>query len=466
MDMPSDTMQFSSQSYDDGALATKRYRAIRSDTLDRLPQVSSIPKELRFAIKVVSRVLPFRINQHVADTLIDWTGLADDPIARLVLPRSDMLDPDDFATIAELLTTSAPNDDVEKAVRTIRARLNPHPSGQIEHNIPKLDGVPLPGLQHKYRETVLYFPARGQTCHAYCTFCFRWAQFVGDQSLKFASKEAGQLRAYLQAHPEVSDLLITGGDPMIMETQNLRALIEPLLSPEIDHVQTLRIGTKSLTFWPQRFVTDKDADDLLRLIERAVNSGRHVAIMAHINHWREIDNQIAHTAIRRLRDAGASIRSQAPLLAGINDDPSTWARTWREQVRLGIHPYYMFVERDTGPRHVFEVPLYRSWEIYRDAVQQVSGLARTARGPVMSAMPGKVEVLGVVPKNGRLQFLLQFLQSRDPSKVRRPFIAKGRRSAVWYDQLTPCFDIDAVSDVGFPNDHAANAGLSTASIPG
>lgn len=441
-----------------GAPVTNRYRAIGPDALDTLAQASSIPPELRFAIKVVSRVLPFRINQHVADTLIDWENLDDDPMARLVLPSRDMLRPDDFARVAELLTASAPSEDIKDAARRIRATLNPHPSGQREHNVPMVDGVPFAGLQHKYRETVLFFPARGQTCHAYCTFCFRWAQFVGDRALKFASKEAGRLATYLGSHRDVSDLLITGGDPMIMATQNLRALIEPLFGHGLDHVQSIRIGTKSLTFWPQRFVTDPDADDLLRLIERTVKRGRQVAIMAHINHWREIDNPMAHTAIQRLRDAGASIRSQAPLLARVNDDPATWARNWREQVRLGIHPYYMFVERDTGPRNVFEVPLRRCLEVYRGAVEQVSGLARSARGPVMSATPGKVEVLDVVPSEGGARFLLQFLQSRDPSQIRRPFLAEGDPSAVWYDQLTPYLDdTPAFAD---PNLDSTNTGLN------
>ena len=158
---------------------------------------------------------------------------------------------------------------------------------------------------------------------------------------------------------------------------------------------------KALTFWPHRFVNDEDADDLLRLLEDIVRSGRHVAVMAHFNHWQEMRTDVVQDAIRRIRDTGAVIRSQAPLLAQINNDPAIWARMWREQVRLGVIPYYMFVERDTGPRHYFEVPLVRCWEVFRSAIQQVSGLGRTVRGPSMSATPGKVEVLGVQEVAGR-----------------------------------------------------------------
>ena len=419
-------------------IAMDRFRAVGPDALFRLPQANQLPEETRDALAIVSRVLPFRVNTHVTSTLIDWDNVPDDPIYRLVFPAADMLSPADFAWIRRLVKGNAPQSEIHAAARAIRDKMNPHPSGQREHNVPELDGQQVAGFQHKYRETVLYFPARGQTCHAYCTFCFRWAQFVGDTSLKFASKEAENLRRYLLAHPGLTDVLFTGGDPMIMKSHRFAELIEPLLVPELEHITTFRIGTKSLSYWPQRFVSDTDADDFLRLVERVTKAGRIVAMMVHVNHWRELDNPIAHEAIRRLRDAGAVLRAQGPLLKGINDDPAVWARNWTEQVRLGIQPYYMFVERDTGPRHYFEVPLRRALDIYRDAVSTVSGLGRSVRGPVMSAEPGKVEVLDVEVGAERARYLLQFLQARDASKVRRPFWAEGDKDATWFTQLTVC----------------------------
>jgi len=161
--------------------------------------------------------------------------------------------------------------------------------------------------------------------------------------------------------------------------------------------------------------------------------------MAHYNHWRELETAIAREAIRRVRDAGAVVRSQGPLLAHINDDPAVWARLWRSQVRLGIVPYYMFVERDTGARRYFEVPLARAWEIYREAAQRVSGLGRTVRGPSMSAGPGKVEVQGVAEIGGEKVFVLRFLQGRNPDWVQRPFFARYDERATWLDQLEPAF---------------------------
>src|SRR5690554_7787649 len=88
-----------------------------------------------------------------------------------------------------------------------------------------------------------------------------------DTELRFASNEADSLHAYLAQDRNVSDLLLTGGDPMVMRTRHLVNYLEPFLQPKLEHLQTIRIGTKSLTFWPQRFVTDPDADELLRLFE-------------------------------------------------------------------------------------------------------------------------------------------------------------------------------------------------------
>lgn len=376
-----------------------------------------LPEAQRFAMAVVASVLPFRVNDYVIDELIDWSRAPDDPIFRLTFPQQGMLTPEDFERMAKLHRRGADKHEVQALATQLRAGLNPHPSGQLGLNRPRCGGEVIDGLQHKYREIVLFFPSQAQTCHAYCTFCFRWAQFVGDKALRIASSEADVLHDYLRTHAEVTDLLVTGGDPMVIKTTNLAQYLEPLARPALEHVQTVRIGTKALTFWPYRCVTDPDADALLRLLERLVRAGKHVAIMAHYNHWRELETPVAREAIRRLRETGAVIRSQGPLIRHINDQAEDWARMWRTQVRLGIVPYYMFVEWDTGARHHFELPLARAWEIYRDAMQQVSGLGRTARGPSMSAAPGKIEIQGVTEIVGERVFALRFIQGRNPDWV-------------------------------------------------
>lgn len=418
----------------------RSFRVYTARNIDSIPGIKEMPEEARFAMKVVASVLPFRVNEYVLESLINWRNAPDDPLYRLVIPQREMLAPEAFTRIADLLRAGASRVEVERVARELRLELNPHPAGQMDLNVPIHHGREVAGIQHKYRETVLFFPSQGQVCHSYCTFCFRWAQFVGDKSLKFASNEASTLRAYLSAHPSVSDLLVTGGDPLSMKTRNLAQYLDPLTSADLDHVQTVRIGTKALSFWPYRFVSDADADDLLRLLERLVAAGKHVALMAHYNHPSELDTDIAREAIRRVRCTGAEIRSQGPLLQHINDDAEVWARLWREQVRLGIIPYYFFVERDTGARRYFEVPLAQTWKIYQGAVQQVSGLGRTARGPSMSTEPGKVEIQGVAEVAGTRVFVLRFIQARDPEWVQQPFFARYDPKATWFDQLQPAFE--------------------------
>ena len=419
--------------------ARPRYRAFGPRQLHRIAPLAALSTETRFAMEVVAAVLPFRVNAYVIDELIDWTRVPDDPIFQLTFPQRGMLEDDQFQRVAGALRRKAPAAELDAIVGAIRADLNPHPAGQQSHNVPELEGERLAGLQHKYPETVLFFPSQGQTCHAYCTFCFRWAQFIGDQDLKFADPETGRLVRYLATHPEVSDVLITGGDPMVMKTKHLAAYLEPLLEPEFDHIQSIRIGSKALTFWPHRFVSDPDADDLLRLLEKIVQAGKHVAFMAHLNHPRELSTPVAERAVRRIRATGAVIRAQAPLLAHINDDPSVWAELWRREVDLGIVPYYMFVERDTGARRYFEVPLVEAHRIHREARRRVSGLARTARGPSMSAGPGKVEIQGLATIAGEEVMVLRFIQARELDWVQRPFFAARDDAAPWLAPLRPAF---------------------------
>jgi L-lysine 2,3-aminomutase len=417
--------------------AGRRFRAYTAHHLDELTARAGLSEAQRLAVRAVATVLPFRTNAYVVDHLIDWNAAPDDPIYRLVFPQADMLPEDDVSQIAMLLATGVPDAEIRAAAHQVRMRLNPHPAGQLALNTPALNDEPLPGVQHKYPETVLLFPKQGQTCHAYCTYCFRWAQFVDEPDLKMATGDPGLLVAYLLGHPEVTSVLVTGGDPMIMGAPVLRRYIQPLLDPRLDGVESIRIGSKSLAYWPQRFVTDPDADDTLRLFEEVVASGRCLAFMAHFSHPRELESPLVAEAVRRIRSTGAIIRTQAPLIRSINDDSGTWGSMWRTQVRMGMVPYYMFVERDTGPQDYFAVPLARGYEIFRDAFRSVSGLCRTVRGPSMSATPGKVCVDGIAEVGGERVFVLHMIQARDPDLVGKPFFARFDPAATWLSDLEP-----------------------------
>jgi len=414
-----------------------RYFPYNLSNFRDIPQIQNLSEEKQFEIEVVGNVLPFKTNNYVVENLIDWTNPVD-PMFILTFPQKDMLTKIHYNEMALALSIHADQKTIQAIANKIRYQLNPHPAGQVEHNIPQLkDGTKLYGMQHKYKETVLFFPSQGQTCHAYCTFCFRWPQFVGIEELKFASREISSLIQYLREHPEVSDVLFTGGDPLIMKSSVFSEYIQGLLDADLPNLKTIRIGTKSLSYWPYKFLTDNDAEDMLNLFESITKKGIHLAFMAHFNHPIEMSTEAVKIAISRIQKTGAQIRTQSPILAKINDDSKIWEEMWQKQVNLGCIPYYMFIPRDTGAQNYFGVSLVRAQQIFRDAYQRVSGLARTVRGPSMSANPGKIQVLGTVDVGKKKAIALRFLQGRNPNWVQRPFLAKYDEDAIWIDELKP-----------------------------
>ena len=417
--------------------------SIKSYTLANfrtIPQIQQISEETQFEMEVVGNVLPFKTNNYVVEQLIDWDNVPNDPMYVLTFPQKGMLIPEHYDKMANTLRSGADKKEIARVANDIRLQLNPHPAGQMELNVPQLkDGTKLYGMQHKYDETCLFFPSQSQTCHAYCTFCFRWPQFVGMDEMKFAMREGEQLVQYLKEHPEISDVLFTGGDPMIMKASMFSVYTDALLDAKLPNLKTIRIGTKAVSYWPYKFLTDSDADETLKNFEKIVKSGTHLAIMAHFNHLAELSTDPIKEAIKRIRNTGAQIRTQSPLLAHINDDANMWAEMWQKQVSLGCIPYYMFVVRDTGAQQYFGVPLVKAEKIFRSAFRKVSGLARTVRGPSMSATPGKVHVLGVSEINGQKVMALQLLQGRESEWVGVPFFAKYDENAIWLDDLEPAF---------------------------
>ena len=226
---------------------------------------------------------------------------------------------------------------------------------------------------------------------------------------------------------------------MVMKPEILGGYINALLEANLPNLQTIRIGSKALAYWPYKFTSDPGADELLKVFENVRKSGKNLSFMAHFSHPRELQTEAVQTAIRRIIDTGAQIRTQSPILRHINNRPAVWAKMWREQVRLGCVPYYMFVVRDTGAQHFFGVPLSEAYRIYSEAYKQVSGIARTVRGPSMSCNPGKVLVSGVTTIHNERVFVLNMIQGRNPDWVNRPFFAKYDEKAIWLDDLRPAF---------------------------
>lgn len=417
----------------------EKYKVFTLRNYRQIPQVQNFLSTRECQnIDVVGNVFPFKVDNYVINELIDWKNVPDDPIYQLTFPQKGMLCEAHFEEMENALSQDLSKAELKVVANKIRYELNPNPAGQ-KNNVPEFNDIKLTGLQHKYNETVLFFPENSQTCHSYCTFCFRWPQFVGIDELKFATRETELLVSYVKEHTEVTDVLFTGGDPMVMSAAKFASYIDPLIDAEIPNLQTIRIGTKSLAYWPYKFLTDKDADDMLRLFEKIVKKGYHLAFMAHFNHPKELKTKAVQEAIKRISNTGAIIRTQAPLMKHINFDPDIWKEMWQEQVRLGCVPYYMFLSRDTGAQDYFAVKLEEALELYRKVYKQVSGVGRTGRGPTMSVDPGKIEILDINEINGEKVFVLRFIQARELDWVGKTFFAKYDPDAIWIDDLTPAF---------------------------
>lgn len=409
------------------------------NNFETIPQINKLNNEQINAIRVVGNVLPFKVNNYVIDELIDWNNIPNDAIFQLVFPQKGMLSTENYKIVEEALNSNVSKEEIKVLVNKLRIDLNPHPAGQKDENVPQVDGVKLTGVQHKYDQTVLFFPNHGQTCHAYCTFCFRWPQFIGIDELKFASRETELLVKYIKENDQITDVLFTGGDPMVMSAKRLEAYINPILEADLPNLKTIRIGSKSLAYWPYKYTTDEDSQAVLSLFKKVVDKGLHLSFMAHFNHPTEMETPAVKQAVKNILATGAQIRTQSPIMKHINDSPIIWESMWKEQVKMGMIPYYMFIARDTSAQEYFAVTLENALNIYNAAYKNVSGVVRTVRGPSMSAAPGKVQLLGINEINGEKVFMLKFLQARNTDWLEKPFCAKYDPKAIWLDDLKPSF---------------------------
>ncbi|MCP3871220.1 MAG: lysine 2,3-aminomutase, partial [Gammaproteobacteria bacterium] len=307
------------------------------------------------------------------DELIQWKGVPDDPLFQLTFPHRKMLPP----RLYDRLKSVSDGSDSEASAQTVREiqqRLNPHWTDQRDQEFTQKEIVS-ERLQHSAREILFPFPGQRQACNDYRLFYDRNTQI--DTHTGFTRHAAENLITNLRHHPQVTDLLFTGGDPLLMPSRILTTIIDTVLNADLPHLQIIRISTDVLRCWPYRFLTDNDAENLLTLLRRVLDSGRHLVLMTSFNHPRELETDAVKAAITHIRKTGATIWSQSPLLAGINDDPEIWSALWREQTRLGCLPHSLFLAQDTAAPCHFRLPLARAWTIFRDACRQVGEISLT-----------------------------------------------------------------------------------------
>ncbi len=415
-----------------------RFITYNAKNFRKIEYLRYLPEDVKKEIDIVSKVIPFKTNNYVVDYLIDWENYQDDPVYILNFPNKNMLLEEQYDRVKHAVENNYEKQDLYRVINDVRMEMNPHPANQAS-NVPKLGDLELTGMQHKYRDVVLFFPSQGQTCHAHCTFCFRWPQFTKELDLKFAMREIDQAAEYIRQNEEVSEILFTGGDPMIMSPATISKYVDYLIEAKIPNLKTIRFGTKSLTYWPFTFIPEynPEGQEMLDMFRRIVDNGYHLAFMAHFNHYQEMDNEVVQKAIFNIRQTGAEIRTQAPVLDHINNDYRVWAKMWKDQVNLGMIPYYMFIERETGPFDYFNVPMAEVYNMYQKAAIETGSFAKTVTAPVMSAAMGKVQILGVVdnPADGKKYFMMQYVRHRDYRQTFKPFFMHYDPKATWVSQL-------------------------------
>ncbi|MER8583123.1 lysine 2,3-aminomutase [Mesorhizobium sp. M1423] len=302
---------------------------------------------------------------------------------------------------------------VEPSLQEFESRGNLDTSGEHDNTV-------VPGLQHKYASTGLLLVT--DRCASYCRFCFR-KRLVGKTSDEIVPDFA-QVAGYMGDHPEMTNLLLSGGDPFVLSTAKLDKILDYLLP--ISHLETIRFGTKAVAYEPKRF----EDPALPALFQRIHKAGKTAVIVTHFDHIGEISVD-AECNIRLLRAQGVQFLNQSVLLAKVNDDPKILAATFAKCHQMGVRPYYLFQARPVKGASHFQISLRRGIEIARGINQRLSGIEKTFKY-IMSHYTGKIEILDL-GADGRVY--MRYHQNKTPEKIGRIFSRPHLEGACWLDDL-------------------------------
>jgi KamA family protein len=308
--------------------------------------LEQLSEQEKAALRKVADRYPFRCNDYYL-SLINWND-PNDPIRRIVIPNT----------------------------RELKQWGRLDPSDERAYTV-------IPGLEHKYNSTALLLISN--VCDAICRYCFRKRVFIESQRDYLHDLPAAL--HYLRAHSEITNVLLTGGDPFVLTTSQLENIIRQLRN--IQHIRIIRIGTKIPAFNPYRIIDDPALPEMLGNYSTET---RKIYVMTHFVHPRELTD-VAVRAVNLLQKAGVTVANQMPLIRGVNDNPVVLADLLAELSFIGAVPYYIFQCRPAAGNKTYTVPIERGYEIIEQAKARVSGLAKRVRF-VMSHSTGKIEIVG------------------------------------------------------------------------
>ncbi len=361
-------------------------------------------RELRQTIRTVEH-----LDRHLKLTGVEKRQISD------VIERHPMRITHHYLS---LIDKNDPHDPIRKMIVPSAEEFNL--LGQYDTS-GELSNTKMPGLQHKYAQTTLILATN--RCATYCRYCFR-KRLIGletDEILRRFNDAA----KYIEVHKEITNVLISGGDPMILSTEILERFLERLST--VDHLNFIRIGTKIIATLPDRILHDRR---LLAVLRYYSLRKKRIIIVTHINHPREISPK-AVAAVNALERASVTVSNQTVLLKGVNDQPEVLATIQRELLKVGIQPYYVFQCRPVKRvKHNFQLSLSRGFELVERAKKMLDGPSKRFRY-VMSHKTGKIEILGI--RNDHMYF--KYHQAKDPADLGKFFRCQLVKKAGWLDEL-------------------------------
>lgn len=392
-------------------------------------------------------VYRFKATTHILNA-INWSRYQADSMYQLVFPQPGMMPP---AVVARYAAAGSAAERTRIADQYKR-ETSPHDGCQLLNKpwIERDDGGidVLEGSQHKYPPVALVFDKTTQDCFAFCTYCFRHAQLRQDDDM-FIQRDVAQVHDYVRAHPEITDLLITGGDAGYMSAERFRQYTLPIVDdPELLHVRTIRIASRALTYQPELLLTH-GYGRMLETFDHLRDHGVQVTWMAHFSTPREVLNPGTIAAVRRLQAHGVVVRSQSPIMNHISlfegpdgkTDIERSARNWIDLGNilgtLGVRFHSIYCARATGEHHYFAAPLADVEKVFSLVYRSLGSLSRPSRYITMTTSAGKVSLLGETTVGGRRAMALKFNEARNMAWMDRVFLAVYDEAETRVDKLLP-----------------------------
>ena len=359
-------------------------------SVEQLTNYKELSYNEKGKLEKVVQIHPMRVSPYYL-SLINWND-PHDPIRKMAVPSVDELNLEGFYDT----------------------------SGEAEN-------TKMPGLQHKYSETALILATN--RCATYCRFCFR-KRLVGLPSEEIV-KRFEDAAEYVEKHGEINNVLISGGDPLVLSNEVIERFLEILT--KIDSLSYIRFGSRTPVTYPSRL----SDPELLGLFKRYSQIDKRLYVVTQFNHPREITRQ-SISAVSNLINAGVLLSNQTVLLRGVNDDPDTLASLMNRLVSIGVTPYYVFQCRPVKRvKHHFQVPICEGVRIVEKAKSNCNGHSKRFKY-AMSHKTGKVEILGIM--NGEIYF--KYHEAKNRKNLGVMFKRRVDEKAGWLDDFNTDTKLD------------------------